>query len=207
VLEFRESVAGFEETHRFVTPSCAVSGPSRERGQSTGMTRGSTDVASQSWQDGEPPPSDEVRGQMGSITPTHEASRFPSQDVAMAPIESRRSGQLTANALIGGCRNSRKGRVGLARACGGFARFWRTWRPSESTNVRQGASEVKVSGEALPVEGRGGSCGEQQVAVANSDEICEGLHPRSAPKSPRLKTAVHHRKLRARTTQPWQVSR
>lgn len=59
--------------------------------------------------------------------------------------------------------------------------------------MRQGASEVKGSGEALPVERRGGSCGKQRVAVAHSDEIREGLRPRSAPKSPRLKTAVRHR--------------
>lgn len=52
---------------------------------------------------------------------------------------------------------------------------------------------MKGSGEALPVEGRGGSCGEQRMAVAHSDEIREGLRPRSAPKSPRLKTAVRHR--------------
>jgi hypothetical protein len=147
-------------------------------------------VASQSWQDGEPPPRDEVRGRVGWITLTHQAS-CSHRKVGMVPIESRRSGQATANALIGGCR-TRKGWVGLARTCGVTPRFRRTWRPPESTDVRQGASEVKGSGEALPVEGRGGSCGERQVVVANSDEICEGLCPRSAPKLPRLKTAVRH---------------
>jgi hypothetical protein len=155
------------------------------------MARGLADVASQSWQDGEPPPCDEVRGQTGLITLTQEANHSH-RKVRLVRVESRRSGQSTANALIGGCR-ARKGRIGLARTCGVSPRFRRTWRPSESTDVRQGVSEVKGSGEALPVEGRGGSCGEQQVAVANSDEICEGLRPRSAPKSPRLKTAVCHR--------------
>lgn len=66
VLDFRESVAGFERE--------ASSHDGRRSFGSAGRACGSADVASQSRQDGESSPGDEVRGGVGLMTHTHKAS-------------------------------------------------------------------------------------------------------------------------------------
>jgi hypothetical protein len=118
---FRESVAGFEETHR--SASSGVSGQAVLRGNagsSRTVVRGSTDVASLSWLGGESLPSDEVRGRMGLIPLSHEASHSH-RKVRMAPVESRRFGQTMARALNGACQPplslGRVGWAGLACPC------------------------------------------------------------------------------------------
>lgn len=94
---------------------------------------------------------------------------FSPRGVGMALIGSRRSGQITAHTLIGGCREM-AWRICVANE----PRSRRTWRPPGSAGTRHGVSEVKGSGEALPVERRGGSCGEQRVRIAQAMRVCKG---------------------------------
>lgn len=78
---FRESVAGFEVTHRHEARYAILHG-------SAAHASGSADVASMSRQDSESPPSDEVRGREGSITPTPNASH--SRFKGVSPCVSRK---------------------------------------------------------------------------------------------------------------------
>lgn len=119
-------------------------GSSRER------VRGSTDVASVSWLDGESLPSDEVRGRMGLITLPHKASHshrsVSCRKVRMAPIESRRFGQAMARALIGACQTP-KGKSGLAGPCHRRS-FAEIQEGLEASRVR-GHATGSVRGEGL----------------------------------------------------------
>jgi hypothetical protein len=118
-------------------------GSSRER------ARGSMDVASRSWLDGESLPSDEVRGRMGLITLPHEASHSHRsvlcRKVRMAPIESRRFGQAMARALIGASQTRKGSLAWHVRDIGDFAEIS---EGLEASKVR-GHATGSVRGEGL----------------------------------------------------------